>query len=201
MWRYLIAGFLALALTAPALGGEGKHDPKTKVRTARWTWSEREAPFFDCVASYLTDYDVRITRAAGGRYRYQVTVFDGKVEVCSFPAHLDTVFVQVGDVLFVTDFSPTRMGCAVVAFDLKKRKELWRTELNGNPPGFHSEYRHQVNIADDGGLIVVYGKESHGRYIEFLDPKTGKIVSARKLPPEWKPEHALQKTADEIPDR
>ncbi len=57
-------------------------------------------------------------------------------------------------------------------------------QLKGLPLAAHSQYRNQVILERDGDLVVVYGKESNGRYIEFLDARTGKTVGHKKLPRE-----------------
>jgi hypothetical protein len=39
----------------------------------------------------------------------------------------------------------------------------------------HSEYYNRVNIETDGKKIIVYGNESHGRYVEHLDINSVKM--------------------------
>jgi hypothetical protein len=104
--------------------------------------------------------------------------------VYSFTAHAETVFTQIGDVIYWAKYNRIATGCSILAYDLKKRELLWTCDLIGNSPWFHSKYRNQVNIAQDGDLIVVYGKESNGRYIEYVDTKSGKTVGHKALP--WK---------------
>jgi hypothetical protein len=40
-------------------------------------------------------------------------------------------------------------------------------------------YSNRVNLSADGGAVRVFGTESAGSYIEFLDRKTGKTVGHR----------------------
>ena len=45
----------------------------------------------------------------------------------------------------------------------------------------HSEYRNQVILRRGfGNTVVVFGKESHGRYVEVVSLKTGRTVAHRK---------------------
>ena len=97
----------------------------------------------------------------------------------SWAGHAHSVFSQDGAVLYYADYWPDRTGCEIVARDLKAGKELWRTNLHGLGPIKHSGYSNQVAMEADHQLITVRGKESMGRYIEFLDPRTGRILGHR----------------------
>jgi hypothetical protein len=157
-----------------------------KADAAEWRWSDQEASLHYSTLHQIKGYEVRIIRPADSKRPWDpltVRIVDKDAEVCSFSAHSETVFTQRGDVLYVAHFSPIATGCSVVAYDLKARKELWKCHLKGNPPPGHSEYRHQVNITADGDAVLVYGKESNGRYIEYVDAETGKTVGHKKLPP------------------
>ena len=91
------------------------------------------------------------------------------------------MFSLNGDVLIYADFMPSRTGCSVVAFDLKKQKQLWKTNLKGLGDIAHFRYANSVNldiINDDA--VRVFGKESAGQYLEIVDRKTGKTVGHRK---------------------
>jgi hypothetical protein len=158
-----------------------------KAEAAQWKWSDYENNLLHCALHNLTGYEVRITRPKGAEMEWEpfrVSILDGNAEVYAFRGHSETVFTQLGDVIYVAELRPIRTGCSVVAFDLKARRELWKCHLNGNPPNAHSMYRHQVNITHEDGVVVVYGKESNGRYIEYVDARSGKIVGHKKLPPE-----------------
>ena len=72
-------------------------------------------------------------------------------------------------------------GFAVIAYDLKGGRPLWKTDLWGVPVSTHSQYRNRINLEIDDRHMVVYGNESFGRYIELLDLKTGKTVGQRLL--------------------
>jgi hypothetical protein len=152
-----------------------------------WRWADNEAKLLYSVRHHLKGYQVQVIRPENNddpRGPLTVRVLDKGQEVCSFSAHDETVFTQLGDVVFVADFSPMATGCTIVAYDLKARRQLWQCPLKGNPPQAHSEYRHQVNITVDDDAVLVYGNESNGRYIEYVDAKTGITVGHKKLLPE-----------------
>jgi hypothetical protein len=158
-----------------------------KADAAEWEWSDHRASLRECVKSQLQSYEAEVYSPKGREWWEPPLEVDvtakGKL-VCCFRAHEATVFTQLGDVLYVADFSPIQTGCSVEAYDLKGRKQLWRCRLKGNPPAEHSKYRNRVNITTEGGMVVVYGKEDNGRYIEYVDPRTGVTVGHKKFPPE-----------------
>jgi hypothetical protein len=166
-------------------GSQGKADAdadeklpyQEKADAAVWKWNPDLASVGHS-AKQVKGYEVRIT---GPR----IAVVDGDKEVCSFNGHPETVFTTVADVLCVADFHPISTGCELVAYDLKSGKQLWKCELRGIGPTSHSKYRNQVNLASEDGMVVVYGNESNGRYIEFVDVRLGKTVGHKRLPPEW----------------
>lgn len=180
MRRFLRA--LRFAALLAALGGCEDRAIRAKVDDAQWQWSNEDNQLRRCMRDHLADYQVRVT-GSGAWGRLRVAVYDGETEVYTIDGHEETVLTRIGDVVFVADLNPIAMGCAVVAFDLKQRKQLWVSVLKGNSPQFHSAYRNQVILKRDGDLVVAYGKESNGRYIEFLDSRTGNSVGYKKLPP------------------
>lgn len=154
--------------------------------SSQWQWCERNANLLYGVLQHLNTYDVRITVAANPEQRDEP--FDVRIEkkgrlLHSFRAHNQTAIARAGDVVYVARYSPICPGCSVVAFDLRQQKELWKTPLVGNPPSAWSDYDNQVILVIERDLIVVFGRESNGRYIECLDARSGKFVRNKKLPP------------------
>ena len=92
-----------------------------------------------------------------------------------------SVFVLAHDVLYLADFQPHDSGCAVIAYDLKGGRPLWKTHLRGLPSPSHSQYYNRINLEVEDGHLIAYGNESIGRYIELLDLKTGEMVGQRLL--------------------
>ena len=102
--------------------------------------------------------------------------------VYSWKGHEYSVFAIAHDVLYRAEFLPNLTGCAVMAYDLKGGKTLWRTRLWGVfGVTAHSQYQNRINLGIDDRHLIVYGNESVGYYIEILDLKTGKTVGQRLL--------------------
>src|SRR5262245_9171562 len=145
-----------------------------------WRWSDEKATLRYCIDHYLRDYQAEIVRVEKWLdHPFIIQIKEGKKAVHSWKGHEETVLVNRGKRLFVADFNPIGSGCLVVAVDLADGRQLWKTQLRGNGPVRHSKYRNQVNIEANDDLVIVRGKESSGRYIEFLDIKTGKTVGHR----------------------
>jgi hypothetical protein len=137
-----------------------------------------------CIKEHLPDYDVAIGRRKAIHRPLSIHTKDGLRLVYHLEeGHRGIVFTRCKDTLFITEFSFMSSGCAVVAIDLPTGKRRWRSQLEGNPPEGHSEYYNSVNIETDGEKIIVYGNESHGRYVEHLDINSGKMLLNRKFEP------------------
>jgi hypothetical protein len=144
-----------------------------------WHWSDAAASLFDSLQRYEGPYQVEAVRAARG---YTIRVSDGDAVLLSWTGHDRTVFRQQGDVLYYADFEVMASGCTLVAFDLKARRQLWRTPLQGLGPIEHSKYHNAVNLDVADGAVTVSGKESAGRYVERVDARSGRTVRNQVLP-------------------
>ncbi len=162
-----------------------ENEYRRRANAADWRWSEEQTRLDYCVENNLHGYTIRTAprKDAWVDEDIQISVFNDNDEVYTFHGHKETVFVQIEDVLYVAAYCPISTGAEIVAFDLKARTQLWRCPLRGNPPDFHSKYQHQIILEVEDGMIVAYGAEGHGRYIEYVDPKRGKSVGLKKLPP------------------
>lgn len=143
-----------------------------------WTWPNPEPSLDACIRRHLKGFTVERIEAdhLPGGYTQWVRVKDHGRVVLRFPASAETTFTRSGDVLYLAVFYPLATGCSVRALDLRTGKERWKSELQGLGQVGHSKYRNQVAIDADGVAVVVRGKESYGRYIEVLDPRTGRTV-------------------------
>jgi|GEM_PF-4377707 len=87
--------------------------------------------------------------------------------------------------LYVVHHSLIATGAMAMAFDIRTGKELWKKALEGVGRVSHSKYRNEVQVRIAQGLtgshLVVYGRESSGRYIETLDLSSGRQLSNHKL--------------------
>lgn len=183
-----IGGPLTLVLCVASSVQSQPLDLQAKANAAEWRWSDAENSLQYCLQSNLKGFKSEIKGAQRGQlhlFPCRIAISNGNRQVFEFAAHGETVFTQIGDVIYVVQVIPIASGATVLAYDLKVEKKLWETHLNGNPPvGGHSKYRHRVIITNEDGVVIVYGKESNGRYIEYLDGRTGEIVGHKKLPRE-----------------
>jgi hypothetical protein len=152
-----------------------------KADEAPWAWSEECATAAGCAKRLRGAYRAEVERRdVFGRAALRI-VRDGKV-VHAFDGHLRTAFAVRNDVLYYAAFHPSISGCAVVAFDLRKNKRLWRTELEGLGAVDHSEYSNAVNLDLEKWAVCVHGQERAGNYIEFVDLRSGKTVGHKVYP-------------------
>jgi hypothetical protein len=94
-------------------------------------------------------------------------------------------FLFRGDTICRADYSGISSGCAVIAFDLKAGKELWKVNLKGLGPIDHSEYHNRVRMEKvDDTVFAVYGDESAGKYVELVEYATGRTLGHKVFPRE-----------------
>lgn len=156
-------------------------DYQTKADAMEWWWSRERASLKYCITEHLRDYKAIYNEGEFGEGEFHIQDKDG--EVFSMEGHRHTVFTRLADAIYVTQFSPRTTGCSLLAYNLNQRRQLWRTELKGIGPTDHSKYGNLINIELDEGAILVFGNEVHGRYIEYVDPESGKTLGHKKLPP------------------
>jgi outer membrane protein assembly factor BamB len=177
---------LALPLAAALLAAEERPGPLQKeADAAPWTWKDEEASLFHSFQRYPGDYQVTLVKKPNSVGKLFVRFSkDGKT-IHEFEGHYATVFAGKGNEVYYADFHPSASGCAVVAFDLATGKEVWKTHLKGLGPIAHTQYSNRVTLdlpRDDA--LRVYGNESAGKYVEYLDLRTGKTVGDKVFPRE-----------------
>ena len=180
MWRVacvaaLIAGELAHSAPGPKDKSAGY---QSKADAATWDWTEDRAAL---------DYSVRqspvpATISVNPAGQTTVTLAVDEKRTVVFDAHQGTPFVVRGKTLYYADFGPNSTGCAVIAVDLDSGKQVWRAALNGLGPIKHFKYRNQVTLDADDVAVRVVGKESSGRYVEYVDRETGRSVAHKVFP-------------------
>jgi hypothetical protein len=145
-----------------------------------WSWSAERASVADSFLRFSKDYQVELIRPKDKAGVVIVRLADDKKELYSWVGHYGSVFALSGDVLVYADFGQGRNGCSLIAFDLNQKKQLWKTELKGIGPIPHSRYANAVTLEFiDGATVRVFGNESAGKYLEFVDINTGKTVGHR----------------------
>ena len=154
-------------------------DYQKRADDTPWSWSAERASVVDSLLRFSKDYQVELIRKKN-KYDFTLRLVDDGKELYTWEAHYRSVFSLSGDVLVYADFLPSRTGCSVVAYDLKKQKQLWKTDLEGHGPISHTRYSNWVNLEVINNEVVrVFGNESAGKYLEFVDLKTGKTVGHR----------------------
>jgi hypothetical protein len=154
----------------------GRADPWEKTRTF-WRdrlekmqesgFTEKEASVWYSLAECDSEYEVHVAykRPTSVSLRF---VRHGK-ERCALDAHVYSVFVIRGNLLYFADFDPESEGCSLVAYDLSRGKELWEKELNAVPGAVVSgPYHNRVNLKVGPSALVVTGRETPGDYVEAI---------------------------------
>jgi hypothetical protein len=144
-----------------------------------WQWTPDRAELLTSTVCYRGPYQVEIVKPKGEKERLRISLTDDRRTVFSWAGHPYSVFSQDRNVLYYADYCPDHSGCEIVARDLKAAKDLWRTRLHGLGPIKHSKYSNRVAMEADHRLITVRGNETLGRYLEFLDSATGRILGHR----------------------
>ncbi len=185
MRRILVSCLLISAMLAIFHAQAGSTAGEEPAKPLEWRWSDEKATLAFCIKQHLPDYDIERVRPE--QYYSPMSILDKdtrKVIYSYERASKATVFARSKDVLYIAEYFPITTGCEVVAVDLISGKQLWKTRLIGNSPDGHSKYENKVNIETDGNIVIVNGKEDHGRYVEHLDIRTGKMLRNKKLNPE-----------------
>lgn len=172
----LLLVVVGLAQAAPVPKARVKDYQKLADET-EWKFAERKA-----ITDQLTDefkgFRAELLAFEAGGIGMIVRIANAKKEeLLKWETHVEVSFAQRDGVLYYTDFSPYSSGCAVVAFDLNAKKQLWKADLKGLGGIDHSKYRNEVRMEVlDGDTLRVFGKESAGKYVEFVDRGSGKTV-------------------------
>ena len=179
--RLAMTGFL-LATLSTAIGAPAPGNKYQEMADEMdWDWPKEKASLKYCSEHYKGAFELEMETATEQFARSTLLKFkdsEGK-KFFSLLAHANTVFVEKGNVLYYTDFSPYSSGCTLIAYDLQTSKELWKTDLQGLGPIKHFKYRNTVALDIKEGTLRVLGNESSGKYVEFVDMKTGKTVGHR----------------------
>jgi hypothetical protein len=181
MRRVVIGLALLVAVPLCAAPAPAREDYQKKAAEAPWAWSDERATAEGCAKRLTGAYRAEVEpRGMFGGVLLRIAK-DGAV-VHFFEAGKGTVFAVRDDVLYYADYQPSSSGCAVAAYDLRKKKQLWKANLKGLGPIKHFKYHNAVNLDLEKQAVCVRGKESAGRYIEFVDLKTGKTVGNKVYP-------------------
>jgi len=162
--------------------GQTAVDWNKKVQETAWSWPEHVPNLFDSSMASSKPYTVRLEHINDDPFHlglFNVSILrDDKVLVTFRTPHY-TIFKLIGDKVVYTNYNNHNNGCEIVALDLVSKKEIWRTRMDAVSPIPHSVYGNCVNLDTEDNIIVVFGWEGAGKYVEYLEPNTGKVLGKK----------------------
>jgi hypothetical protein len=175
-----VTALLAAGVAGGAPAPE-REDYEKKAKEAPWQWSDERATPQGAAKHLAPRYEAEVEQH-GTPWDITIRILKDGTVVHFFRGNFRTVFAVRDDVLYYADLDPICSGCAVVAYDLRKHKRLWKAQLKGLGPVDHSKYRNAVNLSLEKYAVCVRGQESAGNYIEYVDLRTGKTVGHKVYP-------------------
>ena len=168
------------AIAAPA-PEEKKIDYQKMADKEAWKWDARRATAQESEKRYKGDYDLELETAPkeGGQDNVVIRFLENKKEVFSISGHHQTVFVEHQGIVYYADYNRISSGCAVVAYDLRNKKQLWRSNLKGLERIQDHDHENAVFLELKDGALHVLGKECAGKYVEYVELESGKTVGHR----------------------
>ena len=180
----VLAAFALAGTTGLCAEDTSSVDYQKVADGARWGFSDAaDNPLF-CMRRAGTDYDVWIIRQAKDRHALTIKIIKDDRAVYQWKGHKHSVFRIQGDRLYYAEFHYSSTGGNVVAVDLSKGNELWRSPLKALGGIEHSAYLNRMTIDANDEVVSIYGNESMGQYLEFKDVRTGKTVGHKQFPKE-----------------
>jgi hypothetical protein len=159
--------------------------PIKDVEQDDWQWRPAKGQLLAALTPLNDRYQIDVVLPKGQwGASLSVRIGDHAKEIYQFKGHSGTAAETFGSLVIFTDYEPGRSGCSLVAYDLKEGKEAWRTKLEGLGHVIHSKYSNSVSMRRKGGMLIVYGSESAGRYIEMVQITNGRIIGNKVLPEE-----------------
>jgi outer membrane protein assembly factor BamB len=157
---------------------ESKQNWTRRLEQEKFRFPDRHATVVDSLINYRGDGQVQLLYD-GEKARGAITirfVRDTKV-LAEFRGHAKSAFVERGGTLYFVRYGPHSSGASLVAYDMRRGKELWTRNVEGLGPVEHSAYVNSVVIEDVNGDVRVLGRESFGDYAEVFEGKTGERLA------------------------
>jgi hypothetical protein len=151
-------------------------DYQQKASAAAWEWHPERDGIMYSVLSAPREYEITLTRPKDTFGELTIQFKLDEKDSYTWQGHGKTPFLVRDKVLYYAAYNAYSTGCAAVAYDLASKKQLWKTNLEGLGPIAHTEYYNAVQMDFDGDALRVYGDESAGKYVEYVDLKEGKTV-------------------------
>jgi hypothetical protein len=170
----LVLGVCGITLAAD----EPKVDYQKLADRSEFHWRAEQSTILYSLSQMPHGYTFRMDYdpAAHGM---SLSFLEGGDVVFTFKGHKHSVFKIYGDVLYYPIFHFSSSGCQVVAYDLKKGEEVWKTSAKGIGGVLHSAYRNLITLDVSDDVVIIHGHESFGDYIEFLDRTSGQTIGHR----------------------
>lgn len=167
------------------------HDP-----TPAWRWIHAitQGPFADIGPLEVFTSAGPCSIVARGEHESQQLCCtpQGKPRWCAALEH-DFVpgvsLASLGELVFVADYPAISSGARIAAHRVESGALVWTRAAKAIGPQDHSEYYNVVQLRIVDERLVAYGSESHGSYVEVMDPQSGALLDhARVEPPqiEWR---------------
>jgi hypothetical protein len=168
----------ALVAISTVPTGAGKVDYQKLADRTEFHWRAEESSVLYSLSQMPHEYNFRLDYDPA-KHGMAFSFLKSQKVIFTFKGHKHSVFKMHGEVLYYPVFHFSSSGCQIVAYDLKRGKELWKTSLKGIGPVQHSAYRNLITLDVNDDVVTVNGHESLGDYIEFLDRNSGKTVGHR----------------------
>jgi hypothetical protein len=173
----MLAGWWLTAFAAPA---PEEKDYQKIADKEEWKWTPERARARDSAKNFKGDFQAEAVEKNAEGFKSTIVKFlKGDDVVFTVEGHEGTVFAGKDNVVYYAEYSLIASGCSVIAYDLKAKKQLWKTSLKGLGPIKHTRYTNQVILDIKDDAVHVLGKEAAGTYVEYLDLKSGKTVGHR----------------------
>jgi len=149
--------------------------------TIPWQWNDDDAGGFAATPDRhfrwaLSDdgraAEIRCTDAAG-KIRWVKAIDAATTDSAALAVYEDKLFAAL--------YWHGATGCRVLALAIDTGAQHWETTLTGLGSMGHSRYINRVQLNVSGDRLVVFGNESAGKYIEVLDPSSGRQVQIQKI--------------------
>jgi hypothetical protein len=181
----VLAAWFSIGSAAPVTPPPAPPDWGGAIKDREFQFDKTQAGIYVCAgAAKKAGAEVSVEGDAT-RGNVELKVAQGGKPVVLL-AHAEAAFAVRDGVLYFAKFSPHANGCSVVAHDLKTGKQLWDQPLKGIGMIRHFRYSNSVILTVEkhpsaaAWAVVVTGWESAGKYLEVLDPKTGKQLAHKK---------------------
>jgi len=167
----------SVALAAHSAPAPEEKDYQKIADKEEWKWVPERASARDGAKNFKGDFKAEVVeKDVNGFKSEKINFAKGDDVVFTIEGHAETVFAGRDNVVYYADFSQAASGCVVIAYDLGAKKQLWKTNLKGLGPIAHTRYRNRVTLDIKDDAVHVLGNEAAGKYVEYLDLKTGKTV-------------------------